>query len=184
MPRITRPLTALAALLTIAASTIVAPRSADAQKSHTTFNVAAGLSLATGRFGEDNDAGYNITAGLGIAQPGSPIGFRAEALYNQFNEKGTDNASHAGGVTLDAVYDLIPATTRQPGSLYAIGGIGYYNTREPFFDHEQNQTNFGWNVGGGFRFPLSGFSAYVEARYHAVSNVDVKFVPITFGLVF
>jgi hypothetical protein len=109
-------------------------------------------------------------------------------LYNAFNQKGLsgdDNTTHAAGITLNAVYNLIPSTPRQPGSLYGIGGIGYYNTREPFYDFDQSQSNFGWNIGGGFRFPLSGFSAYVEARFHSVSsNPSMTFIPITFGLVF
>ena len=44
--------------------------------------------------------------------------------------------------------------------------------------------NFGYNVGGGVRFALSGFSAYVEARYHSISNANVSFVPLVFGLQF
>ncbi|MEO7082711.1 MAG: outer membrane beta-barrel protein [Gemmatimonadaceae bacterium] len=175
----TRPLAAIAALVV----SLAVPLVARAQSNNMSFNVAAGLSLASGTFGDRNDAGYNIAAGLGIKQPGSRLGFRAEGTYNQFNEKGTDGTSHAAGVTLNALYDLIPASSKQSNSVYAIGGIGYYNTREPFLDFD-NQTNFGWNVGGGFRFPLSGFSAYVEVRYHSVSNIDATFIPITFGLVF
>lgn len=155
-----------------------------AQSGTTHFNIGAGLSLAASNFGDRNDAGYNIAAGVGMTQRGSALGFRAEATYNEFNEKGTQETSHAGGITLNAVYDLAPATPQKPSSVYAIGGIGYYNTREPFFDFDQDQTNFGWNIGAGFRFPLSGFSAYVEARYHSVQNVDVQFIPISFGLVF
>ena len=36
----------------------------------------------------------------------------------------------------------------------------------------------------GFRWPLSGFAAYGEARYHFVTNSDARFVPISFGLQF
>ena len=39
-------------------------------------------------------------------------------------------------------------------------------------------------IGGGFRFPLTGFSAYVEARYHSINNTSIRFVPVSFGLVF
>jgi hypothetical protein len=178
----------LATLAVLASTLSVSPGLARAQASHTNFNIAAGLSLPTSRLGNDNDAGYNITAGFGMTQPGSQLGFRVEGLYNAFNQKGLsgdDNTTHAAGITLNAVYNLIPATPRQPGSLYAIGGIGYYNTREPFYNFDESQSNFGWNVGGGFRFPLSGFSAYVEARFHSVSSEpSMTFIPITFGLVF
>jgi opacity protein-like surface antigen len=68
-------------------------------------------------------------------------------------------------------------------ALYGIGGVGYYSSKEPAFDLS-SQSNFGWNVGGGFRFPLTGFSAYVEARYHRISNADISMVPVSFGLIF
>lgn len=153
-------------------------------QSSTNFNIAAGLSLATSDFGNRNDAGYNLTAGIGMRQRGSPLGFRAEGTYNEFNQTGIGGSSHAGGVTINATYDLMPATAQRSASLYGIGGIGYYSTLEPYFDGDQAQSNIGWNIGAGFRFPLSGFSVYVEARYHSVNQVDMTFVPITFGLVF
>jgi opacity protein-like surface antigen len=161
----------------------VSALSANAQSNATHFNLAAGLTLPTGTFSDRNDAGYNIIVGLGVKQRGSALGFRAEGIYNEFNEHGTNDKSHAGGVTANAIYDLATNSRNKTSSLFIIGGVGYYSTREPFFSSE-SQTNIGWNVGGGFEFPLSGFSAYIEARYHTVSNTDVRFVPISFGLVF
>lgn len=156
---------------------------ADAQSNTTHFNLAAGVTLPTGTFSDRNDAGYNLIFGLGVRQHGSPLGFRAEGIYNEFNEKDTNDKSHAGGITANALYDLSTNSRTNTSSLYVIGGVGYYNTREPFFSSE-SQSNFGWNVGGGFEFPLTGFSAYVEARYHSISNTDIRFIPISFGLVF
>lgn len=162
---------------------VLAPTIAHTQSNTTHFNVAAGLTLPTGAFGDRNDAGYNVIVGLGMKQHGSSLGFRAEGIYNEFNEHGTNDKSHAGGITANALYDLATNSRTNTSSLYLIGGIGYYSTREPFFTTE-SQTNIGWNVGGGFEFPLSGFAAYIEARYHTVSNTVVRFVPISFGLVF
>jgi opacity protein-like surface antigen len=156
---------------------------ARAQSNSTHFNLAAGLTLPTGAFGDRNDAGYNVIVGLGMKQRGSSLGFRAEGIYTEFNEHGTNDKSHAGGITANAIYDLARNSRNNSSGLYIIGGFGYYSTREPFFSSE-SQSNVGWNVGGGFEFPLSGFSAYVEARYHTVSNTVVRFVPISFGLVF
>jgi hypothetical protein len=157
--------------------------SAGAQSNSTHFNLAAGVTLPTGAFGDRNDAGYNLIVGLGVKQRGSALGFRAEGIYNEFNEHGTSDKSHAGGITANAMYDLAANSRSNTSSLYIIGGVGYYSTRETFFSSE-SQTNIGWNVGGGFQFPLTGFSAYAEARYHTVSNTVVRFVPISFGLVF
>jgi len=167
----------------IAVALAVAPLSTHAQSSATHFNLAAGVTLPTGGFGDRNDAGYNLLVGLGMRQPGSALGFRAEGIYNEFNEHDTNDKSHAGGVTVNATYDLATRSRSNTSSLYIIGGVGYYSTREPFLSTE-SQTNIGWNIGGGFEFPLTGFSAYVEARYHTVSNADVRFVPISFGLIF
>ena len=146
------------------------------------FNIAAGLALPTGTFSDRNDAGYNITVGIGAKQRGSPFELRAEGIYTEFNQKLASGKSHAGGVTGNAIFELIAPNSAQNNTLYLTGGGGYYSTRDRF--QLQSQSNFGFNLGGGFRFPLSGFSAYFEARYHNVSNTDVKFLPISFGLIF
>lgn len=146
------------------------------------FTIAGGAAFPAGDFGTGTDVGYNVAAGLAITQRGSPIGFRAEALYSEFNQPDLGDKGHAGAITGNATYDfsssLVPAST-----IYLIGGLGYYNSRDPFIEFD-NQSNIGFNVGAGFRFPLTGFSAYVEARYHTISNTDVRFVPLVFGLVF
>jgi hypothetical protein len=147
------------------------------------YNIAAGASLASGTFGDRNDTGYNAMIGIGMSQPASALGFRAEGIYNEFNDKFGGGRTHAGGITGNVTYDLIQPSRTQTNTLYLIGGIGYYSTKEPAIDFE-SQSNVGYNIGGGFKFPLSGFSAYIEARYHTVSNVDAKFIPISFGLIF
>ena len=158
------------------------PQAARAQKTPTTFNLAGGIGLPTGSFGDFNESGFSLIGGLGFAAPASPIRFRAEAAYNQFNHKSpSSQSSRAGGFTGNAVYDfaMAPGATFTP---YAIGGIGLYGTRD--FDNSDSQWNVGWNLGGGVRFPLTGFSVYVEARYHSVSSVAVSFAPIVFGVAF
>lgn len=157
------------------------PSAASAQAGNT-FNIAAGYSLPTGDFSDFNDAGFSLNGGLGFGAAGTPIRFRAEAFYNQFNHKAPSNqTSRAGGFTGNAVYDF--AVSRgTPFTPYAIGGVGMYGTR--LFAGEDSQWNFGWNLGGGLRFPLTGFSVYIEARYNSISNVDVAFAPIVFGVTF
>jgi hypothetical protein len=147
------------------------------------FNIAAGAALPTGDFGRFSDVGYNLTVGIGTRQRNSQLGFRVEGLYNEFSISGGGGNSHAGGVTANATFDL-GGGGLGTGGLYVIGGVGYYNTDEPIFNVSNSQNNIGFNIGGGYRFPLTGFSAYVEARYHTIQNTDVHFVPIVFGLVF
>jgi opacity protein-like surface antigen len=149
----------------------------------TNFNIAAGLSLANSNFGDRNDAGYALIVGIGFTQRASPISIRAEGIYTEYDAKNSSDKSHAGGITGNVVYDF-KSSPGAPITLYAIGGIGLYSTKEErFFD--DSDTGVGWNLGGGLRFPLTGFSAYVEARYHSVSTTpNVTFTPIVFGLRF
>lgn len=182
MNRLLRPCVGLSLLATLAAT-----NAAIAQGPATfTANGFAGLSLATGSFGDRNDAGYAVGLGVGVRQGLSPLAFRAEGMYNEFQQNSNNGGgkSHASAITANAIYELL-TTSSSAFVPYAIGGVGYYSTREPhpFFDIESEQ-NFGWNLGGGVRFPLSGFSVYAEARYHSVSNAGVQFAPIVFGVTF
>lgn len=163
------------------AAVFVLPRASTAQRTTTTYNLAGGISLPTGSYGDFNESGFALVGGLGFAAPASPLRFRVEAAYNQFNHKRPfPESSRAGGFTGNGIYDFAmgPGTPTP----YAIGGIGFYGTRDS--DNQDSQWNVGWNLGGGIRFPLTGFSVYVEARYHSVSSVDVNFAPIVFGVVF
>lgn len=179
MNRLYRTGTALSLFMLVAV-----PLAARAQIGQATVNAAAGLSLATGSFGDRNDAGYALQLGVGFAPPASPLSFRVEGMFNEFNQNLGGGKSRAAGITGNAIFG-VPMAKGAMFIPYAIGGVGYYNTRQPIplFDAE-SRSDFGWNLGGGVRFPLSGFSAYVEARYHSVSNVSVQFAPIVFGVVF
>jgi opacity protein-like surface antigen len=149
-----------------------------------TFNLAAGLAVANGNFGDRNDAGYALIVGIGMKPLASPLSFRAEGIYTEYNQNFEDGKARAGGITGNAIYDFSIGTGMM-FTPYAIGGIGYYSTREPVRNFNvESQTNIGWNIGGGVRFPLTGFSAYVEARYQSVGNVGIQFAPIVFGLSF
>jgi hypothetical protein len=156
-----------------------------AQTNNFKFNISAGASFPTGNFGDNHDVGYNLGVGIGVRQPTSPLGFRLEGQYNEWSVSNfNDFKRHAGGVLGNLVYDFPigqPATrtrgTAAVNTLYAVGGLGAFGVGN-------GDTNMGWNIGGGFRFPLTGFSAYIEARYHSINNTGVSFVPLVFGLEF
>lgn len=169
-----------------AAVSVVLARPAQAQvTAGLHYNIAAGLTEPTSTFGDFYKSGYNVLVGVGMLPPASPLGFRIEGLYNEFDQKGGGDKAHAGGVTASAVYNILQPRALQSNTLYAIGGIGYYSTKEPDRSFDvPSESNVGYNIGAGFKFPLSGFAAYVEARYYSVSDTDVTFVPISFGLVF
>lgn len=149
------------------------------------LDIAAGASLPTGNFSNGAQAGYNVGLGLEIQPPLAPVGFRVEGAWNAFNGKsGAPNSRILSG-TANLVYSLLGTPLGGP---YLIGGAGMYNLHtDAFGAFPSASTNkAGFNVGGGFRFGLSGFSAFAEARYHYVSTSggSTGYIPITFGVTF
>lgn len=145
------------------------------------FNVAAGATLPLGTFSDVVDVGYHVTGGIGMREPTAQIGFRGEASYNGLNVKNGGGNLHVTAFTANATYDLSSAGSNG-STLYLIGGAGAYNVG----GDNGSDTHFGWNAGMGFRWPLSGFAAYVEGRFHFVTNTanSTRFVPLSFGLQF
>ena len=84
----------------------------------------------------------------------------------------------------------MPAMVASP---YLIGGLGYYNTKFDL-DNVDSESDFGFNVGIGMKFNLSGFGTFAEIRYHTIfsgndddAGVDIgntNFIPLTFGIMF
>lgn len=171
------PIRTLAALAILGSGPALV--SAQSTSSALHLNVAAGATLPTGTFSDAVDLGYHLTGGIGMQDRSSPLGFRGEVSYNGLSGKNGGGNFHITSFTANATYDLRNAGATG-SKLYAIGGVGFYNTGAG----GGSETDFGWNVGGGFQWPLSGFSAYLEARFHSVSNTDAHFIPISFGLRF
>lgn len=148
------------------------------------FNLAAGAAIPTSDLGDVANVGYNLTAGLGFGLPLSPIGFRIEGKYNSFGAKNCPANVDCGsaeikGVDGNVIYDFMPITKTVGVSLYGIGGVGGFAAGD-------GDTHLGWNIGAGLRLPLTGFSGYVEARYHQVNGNggNLSYIPIVFGLSF
>ncbi|HET7551202.1 MAG TPA: outer membrane beta-barrel protein [Gemmatimonadaceae bacterium] len=55
-----------------------------------------------------------------------------------------------------------------------------------FDDSETTQTKFGLNAGAGLRFQLTGFSTFIEARWHTIftEGSNAQIVPISVGITF
>jgi len=80
--------------------------------------------------------------------------------------------------------------------LYFIGGIGFYGVDlggedaeefEEFIGEEiDSETEFGFNLGAGINLPLTGFSTFIEARWHSINTEDenTTYIPIVFGIRF
>jgi hypothetical protein len=149
------------------------------------LGIAGGLSLPTSDLSDLTDMGFNGTITVGMTPALIPLGIRIDGAINQFSIKDDigDGTVRFLSVTGNLVYK-IPGATVSP---YLIGGAGLYNANvdvPPFGSESENK--FGWNVGGGINMPLSGFSTFIEARYNQVQTDGeaLKFIPITFGILF
>jgi hypothetical protein len=160
------------------------------------FGVAAGLSSPTGDFGKAVDAGYHVTGLVNVSAPLAPVGFRGEVSFSQFNFK--SSTGFGSSAKSNVVAGIANAVVSTPGmmGLYGIGGLGMYHLSSSGITcagcSSSSSNKIGFNAGAGFKFGLSGFSAFVEARYHRFSNgtsngVDLgttSWIPISFGVTF
>lgn len=167
-------------VLAVAATVIAVP----VARAQTSFGVAAGAALPLGNFGDAVDMGYNLTASLGLNAPMLPVGVRIEGMYNGFSYKSSTGVSGSPKILAGTVNATLSSATMIPMG-YLIGGLGMYH-----FDSDiagaSTSNKVGFNIGAGWKLPLTGFSARVEARYHHVSTEgsSTSFIPITFGVAF
>jgi opacity protein-like surface antigen len=164
----------------------VAP-TARAQSSSNPFQIggAAGIAFPTSDLGTFTNTGFNVTLAVGYNPAAAPVGLRFEGAYNEFgNQVGGGNINIAA-FTANAVFAL-PASGFTP---YVIGGAGLYRPgASSAFGNTTSENDFGFNVGGGVKLPLStSFETFVEARYHRVSlsggnGGSMSFIPVTVGI--
>ena len=158
-----------------------------ASKAQLSFGVAAGAAIPSGTMSNSFDTGYNLTGMVNISAPLAPVGFRVDGMFNEFNAKsGTLFPSTAKDriTALSAnviVAAPVPAIVLSP---YLIGGLGEYSSKLSTSSTSTNK--MGWNIGGGIKFGLAGFSALGEVRYHRIqtSGGSTAFIPVTFGVLF
>ena len=149
------------------------------------LGIAGGVSLPKSDLSDVSDVGFNGTVTVGITSVLIPLGIRIDGAYNQFaikDDVGDGNISFTS-VTGNLVYK-IPGATISP---YIIGGAGWYRAKVDLTGlGNGTEDKLGWNLGGGIMLPLSGFNTFIEARYNQVQTDDValKFIPITFGILF
>jgi opacity protein-like surface antigen len=147
------------------------------------FGISGGASLPTSDLSDISNTGWNVNGHVGFNPQLIPLGIRIDAGYSRFGFKqGVDGDIHFANVTGNVVYN-IPSQTVSP---YLLGGAGWYRVGASvpgFFSDSENK--FGWNVGGGIKMPLSGFDTFIEAKYTQIQeNPSIKYIPITFGVMF
>lgn len=176
-----------ATVLSVAA---LSATTASAQSSKAvSIGISGGAAIPVGDLGDVYSTGYNGTLSLMFRSFGSPIGLRVDGMYNKMSPKDDApvNFDVVDGVVITSananlVYNL-PGTGMTP---YLIGGAGIYNLKLDLegSNDPDSQNKFGVNGGIGASFPLSGFNAFIEARYHHVfsDNNATQFIPVVFGI--
>lgn len=151
------------------------------------IGASGGIAFPTGDLGTTTDNGYNIAVVVGYKPQLLPVSVRAEAAYNSFGFTGGGGNINIPSFTGNVVYDLPLGVGFTP---YAIGGVGLYRPSTGFNGVSSNnaENDFGWNIGGGIKLPLStSFETFIEARYNSVSisgGGTASFVPVTVGILF
>ena len=172
----------------VAIAVVTASHSASAQSSMLPgFQIGAsgGIAFPTSDLGNSTNTGYNIAVAVGVKPYASPIGLRFEAAYNEFGLKGGGGNINIPSFTANATLAL-PAAGFTP---YVIGGAGLYRPSASLTGlGNSSENDFGFNIGGGVKIPLSSsFETFVEARYNRVNvggtnGGSLSFIPLTVGI--
>lgn len=172
------------------------PASAQLASSPMRFGVVGGGTFPVGNLSHASASGWNAGALVELGLPLVPLGFRVEGVWHQLGSKdgtffdpgsgltSTSEKARVVAVTLDATYAFGPQPIIKP---YIIGGVGGYNVRfEPSSGGAFSETRFGINFGAGLRVQLTGFSTFVEARWHDIftTGTSAQMLPIDVGVTF
>jgi opacity protein-like surface antigen len=182
-------------LLSLAAvATFASPVVARAQVSNPLkFTVFGGAELPSGDVKDDFKTGYTVGGAVDLRAPLMPVGLRGELTYSSLGAKDTGGLESLKmtdlGGNVNAVLWLPSAGT--PLTAYLTGGPSYGHVKvtasDSGFDGSISEDKWGFNVGGGIDFALSGLSTRLDVRYRQISLDDggkLKTVPITFGITF
>jgi opacity protein-like surface antigen len=155
------------------------------------FGLVGGMTVPLGNLSQQSTTGWHAGALINLGVPLVPLGARIEATWYQMGTKsfGDGNSAKARIIagTFDVTYTLATVPIVKP---YLIGGVGAYNVK---FDDTRfttigsnSQTRFGINAGAGLRVQLTGFSTFVEARWHDIflTGQSRQMLPISVGISF
>jgi hypothetical protein len=171
------------AVAALAAVTFSASTSSAQSAKAVSIGISGGAAIPVGNLGDNFDTGYNGTISLGFQSIGSPIGLRIDGMYNKLAVKDEFEDLIGDIKIMSANANLVYALPGVGIRPYLIGGGGIYNYKEDVSGAD-SESDFGVNGGLGASFPLSGFTTFIEARYHHIFSEGeaIKFIPVTFGI--
>ena len=144
------------------------------------FGIAGGLSMPTGDFGDGFKSGYNISGLVQFQQPTWPVAIRVEGQYQDFSAKeGVDASVSTIGGLANVLYSFPNKSTVKP---YVTGGLGFFHVKSDV----GSDNKFGYDLGAGLEFQLSGMSTFIEANWLSVQTEDeaTRMIPIRVGIKF
>jgi len=176
------------------------------------IGIGGGVTVPMSDYKDALEQGYNGQGFILFRPAGFPIGLRATFTYNRFTVKdfqiGQDGQflPGGGGTTGQLVTDgytqvlgalgnvtfELPTGRVRPYLLAGLGAFSIKNQAETATaTSSASSTEFGIDGGAGLRLRLFGLDAYLEGR---IANVytdkgfidtkSVKYVPVTFGILF
>jgi hypothetical protein len=170
--------------LTVAALALSALAFAPSANAQARFGIAAGLAVPTGDFGDLATSGFNIEGSVEFRPATMPFGLRGDLFYNRFSvddDTGFDGNFSGFGGALSALFQMagIAATP------YLVVGPTITNLSADIDGVDtDSETKIGAQGGVGVKFPLSGFTSKIEARYHTIFTDDenTNMFIINFGI--
>lgn len=165
-----------------------------------------GVSVPTGDYKKAFDNGINGQGSVIFNLGGLPLNLRADLSYNRFHFDETFMApGGAGPVEQDVTQQFLGALGNVtlplgtgPVRPYVMAGLGAFNIRTTSElsgasdeDDTDTATKFAINGGAGVALRFFGLDAFIEAKLQnvytdegAIDFKSVRFVPVTFGVVF
>jgi hypothetical protein len=167
------------------------------------FAFGGGVTVPTGDYKKAFENGVNGQGSIIINLGGLPIAFRGDLSYNRFSFRDRPEivGLPTGPQAIDGTSQILGGLgnitipiSLGPITPYVMGGLGAFNMKveTDATGESASSTKFGVNGGAGIALHLFSIDAFVEGRLSNVYSSDtgvldfktVKFVPVTFGIIF
>jgi hypothetical protein len=150
-----------------------------------TLSLSAGAAVPSANPGNPLSTGYTAALGIGGKPPQARIGLRIEGMFSSMALSDSAAGDASKRILAASLNGTFSTSGRTAPLLYLIGGLGIYSTKLNGVSPAQKaNSDAGFNLGLGSNLPGTGFSTFLEVRYHHVPTEGgtLSFIPITFGI--